>query len=107
MASQCRGRIACNTRFFCPELVGKNHTGPNSSWRHDRHAGTHWLWARNLEGINIWIRVWIETSSPLARAGFESMLAGSADIDIVESADRADVILSRTIHPTVRTGSCR
>jgi DNA-binding NarL/FixJ family response regulator len=36
----------------------------------------------------------METSSPLVRAGFESLLAGKPDIDIVDSADRADVILS-------------
>jgi DNA-binding NarL/FixJ family response regulator len=36
----------------------------------------------------------METSSPLVRAGFESLLAGNADIDIVDSADRADIILS-------------
>jgi DNA-binding NarL/FixJ family response regulator len=40
------------------------------------------------------IRIWIETSSPLVRAGFESLLAGNADIDIVDSRGRADVILS-------------
>jgi DNA-binding NarL/FixJ family response regulator len=36
----------------------------------------------------------METSSPLVRAGFESLLARNADIDIVDSASRADVILS-------------
>jgi DNA-binding NarL/FixJ family response regulator len=36
----------------------------------------------------------METSSPLVRAGLESLLAGNANIDIVDSAGRADVILS-------------
>jgi DNA-binding NarL/FixJ family response regulator len=40
------------------------------------------------------IRVWIETSSPLVRAGFESLLAGNPGIEVVDSAARADVILS-------------
>jgi DNA-binding NarL/FixJ family response regulator len=40
------------------------------------------------------IRVWIDASSPLARAGFESMLARVGDIDIADSASGADVILT-------------
>jgi two-component system nitrate/nitrite response regulator NarL len=39
------------------------------------------------------IRVWIETSSTVARAGFEALLAGSAGIELADSAHRADVIL--------------
>jgi two-component system nitrate/nitrite response regulator NarL len=40
------------------------------------------------------IRVWIETSSPVARAGFESLLRGSAGIELADSVQQADVILS-------------
>jgi DNA-binding NarL/FixJ family response regulator len=50
------------------------------------------------------IRVWIETSSTLVRAGFESLLAGKADIDMVDSADRADVILGDDV-PSGADGS--
>jgi two-component system, NarL family, nitrate/nitrite response regulator NarL len=39
------------------------------------------------------IRVWIETASNVSRAGFESVLQGSADVEVVESAAHADVIL--------------
>ena len=40
------------------------------------------------------IRVWIETASPLTRAGCESLIEGAADLEPVESAAQADVILS-------------
>jgi two-component system nitrate/nitrite response regulator NarL len=39
------------------------------------------------------IRVWIETASNVTRAGCESVLQGSADIELVESSAQAEVIL--------------
>lgn len=39
------------------------------------------------------IRVWIDTSGALSRAGFESLLEGNHGIAIVDSAGGADVIL--------------
>ena len=39
------------------------------------------------------IRVWIETSSRVTRAGFESLLARGAGIELVDSPHQADVIL--------------
>ncbi len=39
------------------------------------------------------IRVWIETSSTVTRAGFESLLEGSEGIELVDSMPEADVIL--------------
>ena len=52
------------------------------------------------------IRVWIETSSPLARAGFESLLAGEPGINVVDCLDQADVILSDDLpHDHDRRGS--
>jgi DNA-binding NarL/FixJ family response regulator len=39
------------------------------------------------------IRVWIETASAVARAGFEALLEASAGIQLVDSPAQADVIL--------------
>ena len=39
------------------------------------------------------IRVWIETAATVSRAGFESVLQGSEDIELVESLVQADVVL--------------
>jgi DNA-binding NarL/FixJ family response regulator len=39
------------------------------------------------------IRVWIETVSPVARAGFEAVLESSAGIELVDSPRQADVVL--------------
>lgn len=39
------------------------------------------------------IRVWIETVSTVTRAGFESVLEGSPDIELVDSPSQADVVL--------------
>ena len=39
------------------------------------------------------IRVWIETSSAVTRAGFESLLEGDERIEVVDSPLEADVIL--------------
>ncbi len=39
------------------------------------------------------IRVWIETASTVTRAGFESVLEGSAGIELVGSPAQADVVL--------------
>ena len=39
------------------------------------------------------IRVWIETSSAVTRAGFESLLDGNEAIEVVHSLPEADVIL--------------
>lgn len=39
------------------------------------------------------IRVWIETSSTFARAGFESLLEGSLGVELAASVREADVIL--------------
>jgi two-component system nitrate/nitrite response regulator NarL len=39
------------------------------------------------------IRVWIETASTIARAGFESVLEGSVGIELVDSPSQADVVL--------------
>ena len=39
------------------------------------------------------IRVWIATSSTVARAGFESVLEGRVGIELVDSLSQADVVL--------------
>jgi two-component system nitrate/nitrite response regulator NarL len=39
------------------------------------------------------IRVWIETSSAITRAGFESLFEGNERIEVVDSSPEADVIL--------------
>ena len=39
------------------------------------------------------IRVWIETSSAITRAGFESLFEGNERIEVVDSLPEADVIL--------------
>ena len=39
------------------------------------------------------IRVWIEAVSTVTRAGFESVLEGSAGIELVDSPSQADVVL--------------
>jgi len=39
------------------------------------------------------IRVWVETASTVARAGFESVLEGKPGIELVESLAEADVVL--------------
>ena len=39
------------------------------------------------------IRVWIETTSTVTRAGFESVLEGSAGIELVDAPAQADVVL--------------
>ena len=39
------------------------------------------------------IRVWITTASTVTRAGFESVLDGSAGIELVDSPSEADVVL--------------
>lgn len=39
-------------------------------------------------------RVWIETSSTVARAGFEALLTGGARIELADSVQHADVILT-------------
>lgn len=44
------------------------------------------------------IRVYLETSAALARAGFESVLESSHGIAIVDSASDADVILRDDLH---------
>jgi DNA-binding NarL/FixJ family response regulator len=39
------------------------------------------------------IRVWIETASTVTRAGFESVLEGNVDIQLVDSLAQAEVVL--------------
>ena len=39
------------------------------------------------------IRVWIETASPVTRAGFESLLDGSGGIELAAEPSHADVLL--------------
>lgn len=46
------------------------------------------------------IRVWIDTTSAVTRAGFESLLDGSEGIEVINSMPDADVILREELPDT-------
>jgi DNA-binding NarL/FixJ family response regulator len=45
------------------------------------------------------IRVWIEAGSPVARAGFEAVVRGDAEIQLVADEGHADVVLTDAYDP--------
>ena len=51
------------------------------------------------------IRVWIETSSTVTRAGFESVLEGGVGIELVDSPSQADVVLGDVLRDDLPEGS--